>query len=254
MALGESDRLATFYTREFGKVRGVAKAARRPRSRFGSGLELFTEGQLLFFETERSDLVRVDSFDIIHPFLSVKEDLERLAYGSWVVECLARLSADRDPHAALYGLLLRTLRALEGPSRASRARLCFALRAVDLLGHRLRLDRCLACGTLSPFARGGARLDFTAGGLVCEPCAPYGGDGVEVSVAALGTLRRFRTLSWAGALGAPLPPRVEAELTRALEAQITRLMGQVPRTSRFLTQTLRAPAAFGLEPTSGGAP
>ncbi|MEK7362365.1 MAG: DNA repair protein RecO, partial [candidate division NC10 bacterium] len=56
MALGESDRLVTFYTREFGKVRGVAKAARRPRSRFGSSLELFTQGQLLFFETERSDL------------------------------------------------------------------------------------------------------------------------------------------------------------------------------------------------------
>ena len=240
MALGESDRLVTFYTREFGKVRGVAKSARRPRSRFGSALEPFTLGQLLFFETERTDLVQVDSFDIVHPFLPVRENLDRLTHGSWVVECLGRLSADRDPHPALYGLLLRTLKALEGNGRPQRAAFCFGVRAVDLLGHRLRLDRCLACGKLSPVDPGPARLDFTAGGLVCKPCARHGSDGVDLSGSAVGGLRRFRTLHWEEALGAALPPGVEAELTGALEAHMTRLIGQVPRTSRFLTQTRRA--------------
>ena len=89
--LGEADRLVTFYTREFGRLTGVAKGARRPRSRFGSAFELFTQGQLLFFETERSDLAKVDAFDIIHPFQAGGEDLERLILGSWVVECLGRL-------------------------------------------------------------------------------------------------------------------------------------------------------------------
>src|SRR5437762_3226028 len=56
--LGESDRVITFYSREYGKVRGVAKASRRMRSRFGGALELFTLGQLVFFDTGRSDLVR----------------------------------------------------------------------------------------------------------------------------------------------------------------------------------------------------
>ncbi len=243
MALGESDRLVTFYTREFGKVRGVAKAARRPRSRFGSALEPFTQGQLLFFETERSDLARVDAFDIVSSFQAVGEDLERFALGAWVVECLGRLSADRDPSPALYGLLLRTLRALEGRARPARAAFCFALRAVDLLGHRLRLDRCLTCGRPSPFAGRAARLDFTAGGVVCEPCAAYGNDGVDLSRAAVSGLRRLRTLSWGEALQAPLPPALEAEMAGALEAQITRLIGQVPRTTRFRIQTGHAPVS-----------
>lgn len=269
MALGESDRLVTFYTREYGKVRGVAKAARRPRSRFGGSLELFTQGQLVFFETERSDLARVDSFDIAHPFQSVRENLERLTQGSWVVECLGRLSADRDPNPALYGLLLRTLRALEGCAWPERAAFCFAFRAVDFLGHRLRLDRCLTCGKPSPFSRGSARLDFTAGGLVCEPCATYGNDGVDLSGAAVGGLRRLRTLSWDEAMGASLPPSLEAEMVGALEAQMTSLIGQVPRTIRFRTQTRRArspalsggpaaagrgPAAVGVETAPGGSP
>ena len=52
-ALGESDRLVEFYTRGYGKVRGVARSARRMRSRFGSALEPFTLGELVFFDTGR---------------------------------------------------------------------------------------------------------------------------------------------------------------------------------------------------------
>src|SRR3972149_8859988 len=113
-ALGESDRLMEFYTRDFGKVRGGAKAARRPRSRFLAALEPLTLGVLVFFDTGRSELVRVDHFDILHPFVRVREHLERLGRGAWTVECLARLSADRDPNAALFGLLVTGLRGLGG--------------------------------------------------------------------------------------------------------------------------------------------
>ncbi|HYB71486.1 MAG TPA: DNA repair protein RecO, partial [Candidatus Bathyarchaeia archaeon] len=59
-AFGESDRLVDFYTRDHGKVRGIARRARRPRSRFGSALELFTLGEMVFFDTGRSELVSVD--------------------------------------------------------------------------------------------------------------------------------------------------------------------------------------------------
>ena len=108
--LGESDRLVDFYTLEFGKLRGVAKAARRVRSRFGSALELFTLGELVFFDTGRSELVRVDHFDIVTPFVGLREHLERRGQGAWAIECVARLSADRDPHPALFRLLVRDLR------------------------------------------------------------------------------------------------------------------------------------------------
>ena len=76
--LGESDRLVTFYSRDFGKIRGVAKAARRMRSRFGSALELCTLGELVFFETGRSELVRLHPFDITRPLNRVRQHLEPL--------------------------------------------------------------------------------------------------------------------------------------------------------------------------------
>src|SRR5258706_158327 len=159
-ALGESDRRVDFYTREYGKVRGIARAARRPRSRFGSALELFTLGEMVFFDSGRSELVQVDHFDIVRSFVGVREHLERLGQGAWAVEVVARMTADRDPQPALFGLLVRTLATMERTARPARAAVCFGLRAVDLLGHRPRIDRCMSCGRLHPFED--PALDLTA--------------------------------------------------------------------------------------------
>ena len=235
-ALGESDRLVDFYTRDHGRVRGVAKSARRPRSRFGSALELFTLGELVFFDTGRSELVRVDHFDIVHPFVRVREHLERLGQGAWVVECLTRLTADRDPQPALFGLVLRSLRALEGGARPQRVASCFGLRAVDLLGHRPRIDRCIDCGRLYPFP--GAGLDVLAGGLLCADCG-RGAGALDLSGAAVGLLKRLRTLGWDESIRLPLAPDLDAELAATVEGVMGRLIGSLPRASRFLAQTRR---------------
>jgi len=253
--LGESDRLVEFYTRDFGKVRGVAKGARRPRSRFGSALETFTRGRLLFFDTGRSELVRIDHFDILESFIRVREHLERLGRGAWVVECLARLSAERDSHPALYRLLVRSLVALEGPAGPGRVAACFGLRAFDLTGHRPRIDRCVSCGRPYPFP--GAGLDVGEGGLTCASCGT-GGHPIPMSEVLVATVGRLRGLRWDEALRLPLAPRLDEELTALLEAAISRLIGQVPRSLRFMAQTRRglsmvaepAPAVPGGSPRS----
>src|SRR5438876_11475387 len=138
-ALGESDRVVTFFSRQHGKIRGVARAARRIKSKFSGALELFTLGELIFFDTGRSELVRIDHFDILHPFDRVRGDLERLGQAAWIVECVARLTAEHDRHVALYALLVRSLRALEGPVPPARVAVCFGVRALEARGPRPRL-------------------------------------------------------------------------------------------------------------------
>jgi DNA repair protein RecO (recombination protein O) len=234
--LGESDRVVTFFSREYGKVRGVAKAARRMRSRFGGALELFTLGTLVFFDTGRSDLVRVDHFDVVEPFATLKSDLERLGHAAWVVECVGRLTAERDPHAALYGLLTRALRALAGPVAPARAAVCFGARCLDVLGLRPRLDRCVECGRAWPFPR--PSLD--EGGVVCQPCAGQAAGATAVAPAALAALGRLRAIRWEEALAQPLG-RVETELLTALEAHMERLIGQPTRTPKFLREVVKDP-------------
>jgi DNA repair protein RecO (recombination protein O) len=232
--LGESDRVVTFYSRDFGKIRGVARASRRMKSRFAGALELFTLGELIFFDTGRSELVQIDHFDIVRPFDRVRENLESLGQASWIVECVTRLTADHDRHAALYGLLVRSLKALEGPVPPVRVAICFGVRGLDTLGHRPRVDACTGCGRAYPFPR----ASFGAAGVVCEACARGEGALVPVSGAAVAALDYLRSSRWEEALAAPLG-RSESELAALLEVQMSRLIGQPTRTTKFLRELRR---------------
>jgi DNA repair protein RecO (recombination protein O) len=239
--LGESDRVVTFYSRDFGKIRGVARASRRIRSRFAGALELFTLGELVFFDTGRSELVRIDHFDILRPFARVRGDLERIGQASWIVECVGRLTAEHDRHVALYALLVRSLRALEGPAPPARVAVCFGVRVLDILGHRPRLDACTGCGRASPFSRPA----LGPGGVVCEACQRAEAGMVPASPAALTVFEWIRAARWEEALVAPIG-RSERELGALLETQVSRLIGQPTRTARFLRDVGR------LEPPPGG--
>jgi DNA repair protein RecO (recombination protein O) len=237
--LGESDRLVTFFSREFGKIRGVAKAARRLRSRFSGALELLTLGQLVFFESGRSDLVQVDHFDVIRPFARVRESLDALGQAAWMAECVGRLTAERDPNVAVYGLLVRALRSMEAGLPPRRVAVVFGLRCVDALGHRLRADACVVCGRRRPPESPGAvTVDVEAGGVVCGPCATGAPGLARVEPASLSALRRLRTLAWDEATGRRLGA-AEGELRELLDLQVAQLGGQAPRASRFVREVER---------------
>jgi DNA repair protein RecO (recombination protein O) len=231
--LGESDRVVTFFTREFGRLRGVAKAARRLKSRFGGALELFTLGELVFFDTGRSDLVRVDHFDVSQPFARLRESLEALGEAAWIVEIVARTTGERDRQPALYGLLVRALRAMEVAPRPARVAVCFGVRCLDLLGHRPRLDRCVECSRVYPFPR----PSIGEGGLVCDGCRAVA-DAVPVAPATVAAFTRLRTLHWDEAIAAPVG-RAGPELRAVLDAQLSRLIGQPTRSGRFIREVRR---------------
>jgi DNA repair protein RecO (recombination protein O) len=236
--LGESDRVVTFFTRRFGKVRGVARAARRLRSRFGSALELFTLGELVFFDGGRSELVQVDHFDIVRPFERVRNDLHRLGQSAWMAECVTRLTADRDPSPPLWALLLTALGLVDSGASPDRVAVIFGARSIDVLGHRLRTDGCVACGRGRFAGEETVALDVEAGGTLCPSCARVTGQAITVGAATVVALRRLRTMGWDDALSARLGP-AERELRRLLEAQVTSLIGQPTRASRFIREVAR---------------
>jgi DNA repair protein RecO (recombination protein O) len=231
--LGESDRVVSFFSRDFGRVRGVARAARRIRSRFGGVLELFTLGQLVFFDTGRSDLVRIDHFDVTHPFAGLREDLGALGEAAWVVEVVARTTGERDRQPALFGLLVRTLRAMEGATRPARVAVCFGVRCLDVLGHRPRLDRCVECGRAYPFPRPA----LAEAGVVCDGCRP-GTDAVPVGPGTVAAFVRLRSIRWEEAVTTPVG-RAGPELRAVLDAHLSRLIGQPTRSGRFLRELRR---------------
>jgi DNA repair protein RecO len=102
-ALGESDRIVVFLTRDRGKKRGVAKNARQSRRRFGGALEPMTHGRVSYVEHERRDLVRLD---FVEPLVSPLAAASGEAYGyvGYFAELLDEWAQDSDPNETLFRL------------------------------------------------------------------------------------------------------------------------------------------------------
>jgi DNA repair protein RecO (recombination protein O) len=235
--LGEHDRLVTLYTRDLGRLTAVARGARRVRSRFGAALELFTWGEVVGFQREGQALARLDHFDIRRPFRAIREDLSRLGQGARMVEAVARLTGERDPHPACFALLLRALRALDTGAPAGRVQLAFTLRLLDLLGFRPRFDRCARCGVA--LATTGVSFDPGSGGVACGRCHPAAAPVIPSRV--LGALRGLQGAAWEARLRARIGSGVEGEASALLDGYLATLAGSALRSPRFLAQTAPAP-------------
>jgi DNA repair protein RecO len=112
-ALGESDRIVVFLTRDRGKKRGVAKNARQSRRRFGGALEPMTCGRVTYHERERRDLVFVqDVMPTRSPFRTA--DAEALGYVGYFAELLDEWAQDNDPSETLYRLGSSMVEAMAG--------------------------------------------------------------------------------------------------------------------------------------------
>jgi len=114
--LGEADRIVVFLTRDRGKKRGVAKGARRPRSRFAAALEPMTEVRLAYFETERRELVGLNYAETVRSPLAFAMEVESspdaLGYIGYFAELLDEWAQEADADDRLYRLGASMLDAL----------------------------------------------------------------------------------------------------------------------------------------------
>ncbi|HMV47360.1 MAG TPA: DNA repair protein RecO [Blastocatellia bacterium] len=111
--LKEADKVCVFFTRESGKVRGVAYGARKLRSRFGASLEPFTEVLLTYFEKENRDLVSVSSCEIIRSQFVAGLSSERMGMMEYWGELVDSFMPDQEPNETVYRLIGAALAALK---------------------------------------------------------------------------------------------------------------------------------------------
>ena len=105
----EADLIVCFFTRNYGKMRGVAKSALKSRKRFGGALEPMTVARAWFAERPRQELVRLDRLEIVRSPLSAPVDHLRMAVLSFFAEVIDEALPDHDPQETVFRLLLAVL-------------------------------------------------------------------------------------------------------------------------------------------------
>jgi DNA repair protein RecO (recombination protein O) len=143
--LREADLLVTLFTRTEGKVKGVARAAKKSRRRFGGALEPLTCVRAYYEDRERQELARLDSCDILDSPLSTAVDYPRVVALEHVAEALDELLPDREANDAIYRLAVSVLRQLRGGS-IWMPLTYFQLWLVRLVGFLPELSECSNCG------------------------------------------------------------------------------------------------------------
>ena len=166
---GDTSQIVTLFTRDFGRVKGMARAAKRSRRRFGGALEMFSHVQAIFRERPHADLVVLQQCDPLEPFSRLCTSYERICTASVVVEMVDALTAEREPSEALYTMLVEALRHIEGEGREEFAYI-FAWRCLSLLGYAPQLAQCVACRR-APEKGENIAFSVEQGGVLCRDCA-----------------------------------------------------------------------------------
>jgi DNA repair protein RecO (recombination protein O) len=162
--LHEADLLVTLFTRLEGKVKGVAKAAKKSRRRFAGALEPLTCVRVLWEDRERRELARIDSCEVLASPLSSQVDYPRIVALGHVAEMLDEMLPEREANDAIYRLAISVLANLNSNAIWMPVTY-FQLWLVRLMGFLPELSACIVCGR----ALDGQRAWFhaLADGLMC---------------------------------------------------------------------------------------
>jgi DNA repair protein RecO (recombination protein O) len=217
---GESDKIVTFFTRDFGKLKGIAKGARRSKRRFQNVLGLFSHLRLIFFDREGMGLVRVESGDLLHLFPNIREDLKKIYYGNYYLELVNEMAGERESNPEAFELLLSFLTDLDRTDPEEEQLRMFEIRMLSVFGYRPHLIRCGLCQRSWEELKEVPSVFFSLekGTLICDRCSKNGERLIpfslgtarlidQVAQAELAKLRRLRFTSQALAESRGLLPR-----------------------------------------------
>ncbi len=239
----ESDLIVSFFTRDFGRVRGMAKSALKSRKRFGGALEPMTLTRAWFVERPRQELVRLDQLEILRSPLSTPVDPARLAVLSFYAELLDEALPEHDPHETVFRLLLSVLdqtSALHSESIQPWMPLTyFQLWMTRLMGLLPDLGHCTACGEAlhvveAPQATG-IWFDSHGDGLFCP--VHRNGSASELTADSWQLAQRMLRAPVSAFSGEPWPRRRAQDLRRftlqALERHLERKLRSAEALARL---------------------
>lgn len=234
---GEADRLLTLFSREQGKLRAIAKGARKLLSRKAGHLEPFTRVTLQL--ARGRDLWIVTQAETVQSFTALREDLLLTGYASYAAELLDRFSYEEGANPGVYQVLVDTLVRLcdgEDPYRILRF---YELRLLDLLGFRPQLFQCVAGGEkIQPEDQ---FFSASLGGVLCPECGTRASDARPVSMEALRYLRHYQRSNWHGVQKAGVPQSVQTEMEALLQHYLTHLLERRLNSPDFLKAVRKAP-------------
>jgi len=251
---GESDRILHLLLPDAGRVTAIAKGARRSRRRFAGSLDLFQHLRVQIDRRRRGAMARLDQAVLLRSFGALRVDPSRFAVGCYLLELLDRMAPEGGARAdtrRLFDFALAALELLSQRPVDGSLRTLLELRALEALGLRPELSRCVRCGAAAVQNGTEALFHVADGGAVCAACQRGGEGCLRVHAGTLRALEQGLRFEVSQLHRLVLPPRLLAE-ARLLVGRFERFhVGVDLRSRRFLEQRVPVapPPAAGVAPS-----
>ena len=223
---GDTHRVVTLLTEEFGKINALARGARRSKKRFGGALQpgVLMRAAVRFGRGDLASLERVAA-DAVH--LNLLKDLRRIQGLGDGLSLLRDLSPIDQPDRDVFAAAVEFLGVLDSTELVEEATVAFEARLLALVGFAPRVDACAGCGK-KPGARQSAFFDPLQSSIVCRSC---GGGRMRLSASARALLEASLAVDWPprSAWGARELGEVRDVLRTVIEPLLNR--ARVPRSS-----------------------
>jgi len=230
----EADLIVDFFSLQGGRMRGIAKGAKKSKKRFVHCLETLNRVRLHLFEKQNVSLSRIDQGELLDPFPGIRKDFKKSGQAAYFCELVRELFALGDINREVYTLLGESLKSLDQGSGDQNVNAIFQIRLLKLAGYALYLKDCLVCGKKTDEM---AHLYFSAtqGGVVCPACLK-GDKGLRVSLGAIKSIHQSMNMTLPQVFRIRFSQEIQSEIEMLLNVFSTRIIGKELSSARYLKQ------------------
>ncbi|WP_053367175.1 DNA repair protein RecO [Bacillus sp. FJAT-27245] len=225
---GETNKVVTLFTREWGKAGAMARGAKKPNSRLSAATQLLTHGYFLVHKG--SGMGSLQQGEIISSMKSIREDIFLTAYASYIAELTDKAVEDRKPNPFLFELLYQTLNYLNEGYDPEILMFIYEMKMLNVMGLYPILDQCAVCGSTD----GHFSFSIREGGFICHRCIEKDPYHFKLSQAGARLLRLFYYFDLARLGNISVKKETKDELKRIISAYYEEYSGLSLKSKRFL--------------------
>src|SRR3989338_1774977 len=230
--LRETSLIVTLLTREFGKIKVVAKGVRTGKSPTASILEPFTCLSIVYYEKTRSDIHLLSQASVIRTNSHLRNDLNCFGYASYMSEFVEQVCQIQDPHPDIFDLMNGAFDVLSRLPFLKVVRV-FEVKLFGMVGWLPALTSCIGCGEK---VHEQAYFSSKHGGILCARCHHGEGRGIVISKYTIQTLLYFLKLPIEQASMIAVGKQIEAELTAIIEKFLRYRLEYPLNSSHFMSE------------------
>ena len=227
----ETSRIATFFTKEYGKVSGVLKGIRTDHRKFGSSVDRFSVNDIVYYRYRNSDLHLISHCDLREFFYIVRQDLKKSVAASYILELVNLVMPTEEKNDLVYALMVNFLNDLQQFEDVSLLVHIFQIKILLYSGFKPHLDTCLKCKKKVNMT---VRFSLKEGGLVCADCPLTDAAVHLISPGSVASLLYIEKNDWQNCLKLRLTEAVKNELKYMLNNFLVFHLGRKLRSAKYL--------------------